>query len=66
MLSCKETTHLLSEAQDRPLAFRERFALGMHLLMCKGCTNYRAQMDFLRQACRQLKTPGTDSRKDSQ
>jgi len=60
MLSCKETTHLLSAAQDRPLAFKERFALKMHLLMCKGCTNYRTQMDFLRQACDRLKVTNTD------
>lgn len=57
MLSCKQTTHLLSEAQDRPLEFTERLALKLHLLMCKGCTNYSHQMDFLRQACGRLKTP---------
>lgn len=51
MLSCKETTHLLSEAQDRPLDLGERFALKMHLLMCKGCANYQQQMEFIRQAC---------------
>ncbi|MDP2107698.1 MAG: zf-HC2 domain-containing protein [Rhodocyclaceae bacterium] len=60
MLSCKETTHLLSAAQDRPLDLGERFALKMHLLMCQGCTNYRMQMDFLRQACDRLKVTNTD------
>ncbi|WP_126444903.1 zf-HC2 domain-containing protein [Sulfuricystis multivorans] len=52
MLSCKEVTHLLSEGQDRKLSLRERLALKMHLAMCKGCTNYRRQMDFLHRACK--------------
>ncbi|MEW6514625.1 MAG: zf-HC2 domain-containing protein [Pseudomonadota bacterium] len=51
MLSCKQTTRLLSAAQDRPLGFGERLSLKLHLLMCKGCTNYHQQMDFIRQAC---------------
>jgi hypothetical protein len=55
MLNCKETTRLLSVAQDRTLGFRERFDLKLHLLMCRGCTNYREQMDFLRKACGRLK-----------
>lgn len=52
MLNCKETTRLLSAAQDRPLALGERLALELHLLFCKGCTNYRKQVAFLREACR--------------
>lgn len=52
MLSCKEVTHLLSDNQDRKLTMGERISLEMHLAMCKGCTNYRRQMEFLRKACR--------------
>jgi hypothetical protein len=52
MLSCKEVTHLLSEAQDRQLGLSEKMQLQMHLAMCQGCRNFRSQMDFLRQACR--------------
>ncbi|MHB1358643.1 MAG: zf-HC2 domain-containing protein [Rhodocyclaceae bacterium] len=63
MLSCKETTHLLSEAQDRPLDLRERFALKMHLLMCKGCANYQQQMEFIRQACARRNTHEKEERK---
>lgn len=54
MLNCKDSTRLLSAAQDRPLTVRERIALEMHLLICKGCANYRVQMAFLRQACGRL------------
>lgn len=53
MLSCKEATRLMSEAQDRPLKLAEKLSLEMHLLICNGCSRYREQMDFLHQACRQ-------------
>lgn len=49
MLSCKEATRLCSEALDRALDVRERLSLRMHLMMCSGCANYRAQMTWLRQ-----------------
>lgn len=52
MLSCKEVTHLLSEAQDRKLTAAERVRLEMHLIMCEGCSNFRKQMNFLRAACK--------------
>lgn len=52
MLSCKEVTHLLSDGQDRKLTLAERINLEMHLAMCKGCSNFRKQMEFLRTACR--------------
>lgn len=52
MLSCKEVTHKLSEAQDRELSLSERLQLEMHLAMCRGCRNFKKQMNFLRMACR--------------
>jgi len=52
MLRCKEATHLLSEGQDRKLGAGEQLQLRLHLAMCSGCRNFRAQMDFLRAACR--------------
>lgn len=51
MKSCKEVTYLLSEAQDRPLGLGERLQLEIHLAICRGCSNYRKQLDFLRAAC---------------
>ena len=59
MLSCKEVTYLLSESQDRKLALTEKMPLEMHLVMCKGCTNFKSQMKFLREACKHyVKTSG--------
>lgn len=54
MLSCKEVTHLLSIEQDGKLTLSERVQTEMHLFICKGCANFRKQMDFLRTACRSL------------
>jgi hypothetical protein len=50
MPSCKETSALLSQAQDRRLALAERAGLYLHLAACKGCRNFRRQMVFLRAA----------------
>ncbi|KAA3649448.1 MAG: zf-HC2 domain-containing protein [Proteobacteria bacterium] len=52
MLSCKEVSYLISEEQDRDLGIVERMQLELHLAMCKGCTNLRKQMSFLRGAIR--------------
>ena len=52
MLSCKEITHLLSEAQDRKITVSERVHLEMHVAICKGCKNFKNQMNFLREACK--------------
>lgn len=48
--SCKETSALLSQAQDRRLSPGERAGLYLHLIACEGCRNFRRQMLFLRAA----------------
>jgi hypothetical protein len=52
MLKCKEVTRLLSESQDRELPAAQRLPLRLHLLSCRGCRNYKAQLNLLREACR--------------
>jgi predicted anti-sigma-YlaC factor YlaD len=54
MLSCKETTRLVSQGLDRRLAFGERVALRVHLLICDGCRNFSRQVAFLRKALARL------------
>lgn len=51
MLSCREATRLMSQQMDRPLGLGEKVSLRFHLTICRGCRNYRRQMDFLRRAC---------------
>lgn len=50
MMSCKEATRLMSEALDRALTANERFALRLHTMLCRGCSNYGKQMLFIRRA----------------
>lgn len=47
MMNCKQATALMSQAQDRALSRRERIALRLHTLMCKGCNNYNKQLAFI-------------------
>ena len=64
MLSCKETTQRLSEAQDRRMSLAEKLQLKMHLAVCSGCSNFSKQLDFLRTACQRYihKADRNDSR----
>ena len=55
MRTCKEVSMLLSQAQERPLGYVERLGVMLHLLLCKGCTNFRAQLEFLRKAMRRYR-----------
>jgi hypothetical protein len=54
VLSCKETTRLVSQGLDRELAFGERVALRLHLAICLGCRRAGGQMRTLRKAVRAL------------
>lgn len=58
LLSCKETTRLLSQGEDRKLGFGERIALRVHLAICEGCRNVGAQFRFLRSAVKSLSRDG--------
>ena len=48
--NCKETSKLVSDAQERQLSVTEKFGVFIHLLICKPCVNYRQHLKFLRQA----------------
>lgn len=54
LLSCKETTRLISQGLDRELALGERLALRLHYAYCLGCRRAGRQMAFLRRAVREL------------
>ena len=50
MLSCKQSSQLISQSLDRPLTMRERFALKLHLFVCKYCKRFSQQVQTLRVA----------------
>ena len=54
MYSCEQAAKLSSRAMEQPLAPSERILLGMHLMMCKGCTGFAQQIEFLRRASRKI------------
>jgi hypothetical protein len=55
MLTCKDASELLSQAQDRPLGLRERLVLKLHLLICHGCSNFSRQLDLIRATLRRIR-----------
>lgn len=55
MPSCKETSVLLSQGQDRPLTWLEKIRVRLHLALCAGCRNCDRQIDFLRAAMRRYR-----------
>jgi hypothetical protein len=54
--SCRHTSELLSQAQDRPLTLREKVLVYVHLPLCNGCRNFRVQLEFIRRAARRYVT----------
>jgi len=59
MLSCEQTSELLSRGLDQHLPFRQRMAVRIHVLMCRACTQYEKQLRFIRRATRRL-SQGTE------
>lgn len=54
MMNCQQTSRLLSQGLDRPLSFKERLSLRLHLLMCDACRHFAEQLRFLRQAAAEV------------
>lgn len=50
MLDCRHATQLASQAMEKRLSFRQRWALRFHLLLCDACTNFVQQLRQLRAA----------------
>ncbi len=56
MLNCKQASQLASRAMDEKLPFWKNIALKMHLILCRSCTNFTRQLQFLRKASRRSRT----------
>jgi hypothetical protein len=61
MLSCKEASQIISQSLDRQLTMRERFAVKLHLLICKYCKQFSQQLQSIRVA---LKIASTEIEAD--
>lgn len=51
---CKEIVQIVSASLDRPLTFRERAVMKLHLVACKPCVRYMEQSYFLSDAASRL------------
>ncbi len=54
MLSCKEVGELLSKALDQKLSFGARARLKLHLIICKRCSCYKKQLQFVARSASRL------------
>jgi hypothetical protein len=54
LYSCEQASKLSSRAMEEPLGSLERSLLRLHLMMCRGCTNFSRQIEFLRRASQKL------------
>lgn len=52
MLRCQDISRIASESHERPLSFRERWSLNIHILFCDGCRNFAKQVRLLRRFSR--------------
>lgn len=56
-LTCDESSQLMSQKQETQLSRTERWALGLHLLICKSCRKYEKQLKKLRAILRKIAQP---------
>ena len=56
LLSCKDVSHLLSQAEERPMTRWERTRVDWHLAVCRMCRAFERQMAFMREAMRRYRS----------
>ena len=54
MMDCQHASQLLSQSQDRRLPWSQRVGLRLHLMMCRACSRFAAQLVLMRQAVASL------------
>ena len=57
MLSCKEVTRKIASDEFAEAGWRERLAVRFHLLLCRACRRYRAQLHAIGAAAQDLWSP---------
>lgn len=55
MISCKESTFLISKKQQDKLSMSEKMKLQFHLMMCKYCRRFADQISFIQKAIKRLR-----------
>jgi hypothetical protein len=47
MMNCRHASRLVSDGQDRPLRWLDRWCLRLHLLVCPPCRRFRRAVCWL-------------------
>ena len=55
MITCKESTFLISKKQQDKLTLGEKVKLQFHLMMCKYCRRFDTQISFIQKAILRLR-----------
>ena len=55
MFRCQDISEKISKSMDIALPLRYRFAVWLHLRMCRYCTRFRQQLIMLRKAGRNIR-----------
>jgi putative zinc finger protein len=50
--TCERTVEMISQSMERPLTFKERTKLKLHLWICAWCQWYMEQLHLIRQTAR--------------
>ena len=50
LVSCKETSHLLSQEQEKPMSWWQRVKVNWHLGVCSMCRAFDKQLRFIHEA----------------
>ncbi|HKC69055.1 MAG TPA: hypothetical protein VKG26_12545 [Bacteroidia bacterium] len=49
-LCCKQATYLLLKKEEKPLSFKEEYALKFHMSICKLCRAFKIQSEIMNNA----------------
>ena len=56
LLSCKDVSRLLSQAEERPMTAWERMRVKWHVSVCRMCRAFERQLGFMREAMRRYRS----------
>ena len=49
LINCKENSQLVTLSPDRPLSWKDRLAMRIHLIICDNCARFARQMRMIRE-----------------
>jgi hypothetical protein len=56
LVSCKDASRLLSQAEERPMSASQRMRVKWHLAVCGMCRAFERQLAVMREAMRRYRS----------